>query len=44
MQAFNSAVDLKEPARFQYSDFMAVIDKYGIHHNSVIAFLGGANE
>lgn len=50
MQASNSARDLKgvvdaaeEPTNFQYADFMAVIDKYGIHHNSVLTYLGNAD-
>lgn len=43
MQAYNSTADLKDSNRFHYSDFMEVANKYGIHHNSVLTFLGNAH-
>jgi len=36
MLAHNQAVPPNHHSRYEYTEFMALIDKYGIHHNAVL--------
>lgn len=41
MLAHNQTVPANHHSRYEYTEFMTLIEKYGIHHNAVLTLFNG---